>query len=382
MLCQRCQSAWLGPDGRCPGCDADPWRAPAARQPPQQPPGQPPPCGTPPDAGTPGYGTPPPYPTAAAPHDGPPSPYGTQASAQQPCPTAPPHGYGYPAVQPTPYAPPPVPHSGFAAPPRTARPVRVPSGLATALYVLLGLSVIADMLALVASALEFSYFGRLEITPWDADPAEADAVDAFYGITAVGGLLLYLATGVVFIIWFHRVRLNAEPLGSGWPQRFSPGWAIGSWFIPLANLWIPMRIAVDVWNASDPGARHGGPSPAWPGGGGPRGPAGGVGGAGLVLCWWLAWVGGYLLSGLTRAMDTTTEVTDYGGMQAVYAVEMAGLVVGVAAGVLAILVVRRITTMQGVHQALGGAGGQTPGAGGFPGPGQAPGQGTAWGYPG
>jgi len=36
----------------------------------------------------------------------------------------------------------------------------------------------------------------------------------------------------MFLVWFYRARVNAE--GHGWPQRLSPGWAIGAWFVPNA----------------------------------------------------------------------------------------------------------------------------------------------------
>jgi Domain of unknown function (DUF4328) len=55
---------------------------------------------------------------------------------------------------------------------------------------------------------------------------------------------------VMFVVWFHRARINAD--GHGWPQRESPGWAIGAWFVPVANLWLPFRIMVDIWRAGLP----------------------------------------------------------------------------------------------------------------------------------
>lgn len=326
MLCQRCQVAWLGPDGRCPGCDDDPWKTPAPQQqPPQQQAYQ--------------------------------SPYQQPPHPQQP----PQQGYAYPAPA---YPAPGYPAAGYPppAPAPAPAPVRVPGALSTALYVLLGLSVIADLLSLVAGALEFSLFGRLESDPGGVDISEADAVDAFYAITAVGGWLLLIGTGVVFIVWFYRVRVNAEAIGPAWRQRFGRGMAIGAWFIPIANLWLPKQIADDIWNASDSNARPGDPYTG----------AGRLGTAGLVLCWWLAWMGTNIVSYLAVFMDRTTEVFDYSGMQGVYGVEMTSSLLSVTAGVLAILVVRKITTMQGVRHAMGGApGGQVPGQGAGPG----------WGYP-
>jgi Domain of unknown function (DUF4328) len=55
---------------------------------------------------------------------------------------------------------------------------------------------------------------------------------------------------VMFLVWFYRARVNAE--GQGWPQRLSPGWAIGAWFAPVVFLWFPFQIMVDIWRAGLP----------------------------------------------------------------------------------------------------------------------------------
>lgn len=59
----------------------------------------------------------------------------------------------------------------------------------------------------------------------------------------------FLATSVLFILWFHRARRNAEVFESG-VQRMGPGWAVGGWFVPVANLWFPYRVACGIWEAS------------------------------------------------------------------------------------------------------------------------------------
>lgn len=67
-------------------------------------------------------------------------------------------------------------------------------------------------------------------------------------------LFLRFLAAVLFVVWF-REAYNAVWVsgvrGLGW----SPGWAAGSWFIPLANLVIPYLVAVEMWKASDPEAK-------------------------------------------------------------------------------------------------------------------------------
>ncbi|MFE5486614.1 DUF4328 domain-containing protein [Streptomyces sp. NPDC056527] len=82
-----------------------------------------------------------------------------------------------------------------------------------------------------------------------ASQQELDDADALYQRAGHIQSVAFLVCAVVFIVWFYWMRRDGGVLG---PDRFrnGPGWAIGSWFIPLANFWMPYRIAVDIWGAS------------------------------------------------------------------------------------------------------------------------------------
>ncbi|GAA3073733.1 hypothetical protein GCM10017562_46900 [Streptomyces roseofulvus] len=198
--------------------------------------------------------------------------------------------------------------------------LRNPHGLATAVTVLLGVDV---FLCLLSAGTE----GWLL-----ADPLAA--AEAFAGIEA-GGLALPafafaltgIATAVVFLIWFHRVRQNAGVFAPD-SQTRTEGWAIGAWFIPLANLWIPRQIAVEVWRASrrDPSAADGARELT------------------LLNSWWTCFVVGVVLDRLSSSLYDQAETLDALTTAATWSLAGYGFIV--AAGVLAILFVRRLTSMQ------------------------------------
>lgn len=85
--------------------------------------------------------------------------------------------------------------------------------------------------------------------------------------------LAFLATVVVFLVWFYEARVSAER--SGWPQRRARGWTFWGWVIPIADLWIPFQIMRDIWRASLPPSSRS--KAAW-----------------LPSVWWISW----LLEGL------------------------------------------------------------------------------------
>jgi hypothetical protein len=67
---------------------------------------------------------------------------------------------------------------------------------------------------------------------------------------AVGGLSLMAA--IAFFVWTYRVAANLPSLKAP-KQEFSPGWAVGYYFIPIMNLFKPYQALVEIWKGSDPG---------------------------------------------------------------------------------------------------------------------------------
>ncbi|MFE5591787.1 DUF4328 domain-containing protein [Streptomyces sp. NPDC056549] len=161
--------------------------------------------------------------------------------------------------------------------------------------------------------------------PYTFDPAVFGQVDLNLAYSMQ--VMVFVATIVVFIIWFHRLRSNAE-VWAGDLQGRKPGWAIGGWFIPIGNLWIPRAIAADIWRASrwQPYAADGARELT------------------LLNAWWtfwiIDWIVGRAASLLYRGADTQ-EAYDSAAAWA-----LASYTVNIVAAVLAILVVRRLTSMQ------------------------------------
>lgn len=158
-----------------------------------------------------------------------------------------------------------------------------------------------------------------------SDPALIGTLDV--NVAYSMALTLFVATGIVFIVWFHRLRKNAE-VWAGDLQGRKPGWAIGAWFIPLANFWIPREVAADIWRASrwQPYA------------------ADGKGELALLNSWWVCWVAGTVtdfVSSRLYASATTVEAYDIATGWS-----LAGYALDAVAAVLAILFVRRLTSMQ------------------------------------
>ena len=71
-------------------------------------------------------------------------------------------------------------------------------------------------------------------------------------LLAVVELALYFATVVFFCVWLYRAYDNLRAFNQWSRLEYSPGWAVGSFFVPFVNLVIPYRAVREVWQKSGP----------------------------------------------------------------------------------------------------------------------------------
>jgi hypothetical protein len=107
-------------------------------------------------------------------------------------------------------------------------------------------------LALVALVLDVLWLRRQAAGTWTYEDwvTLTDLIDT----VALVQLVVLLIGAAIFIAWFQRGYTNLAVLSRSKP-RWSRGWAIGGWFIPLVSLVIPKQIANDLWRAGEAGAR-------------------------------------------------------------------------------------------------------------------------------
>lgn len=246
-------------------------------------------------------------------------------------PSGPPVPVAPPAVPPA--APGPQPLPGFAPQPPGAY-LRSPRGLATATTVLLALSA-AAALFLAGTGLYSGAVLRDGAYP-DAGAAESFTLpDMLMALASFIPLPLLIATAALFIIWFHRVHRNAAVLNPGAITE-SGGWAVGSWFIPIGNLFLPYRTAKEIWAASLQLGPDGSYRPV---------------STAPITSWWLLWVASLIAdrvySVLYERSGTAAELSSAADAAAVQ-----GLL-SLAAALLAIRFVHKLTALQTVKAAQG-----------------------------
>ncbi len=54
---------------------------------------------------------------------------------------------------------------------------------------------------------------------------------------------------ILILMWIYRANYNARQIGAS-GMKFTPGWSVGWYFIPIANLWKPYQAMKEIWKAS------------------------------------------------------------------------------------------------------------------------------------
>ena len=183
----------------------------------------------------------------------PPPPPGSDPQMPSPPPAAPPPGYYAGGTTPQPPGGPPAAYG----PPAQWRSLR---GITTALTWLFVAHIVLTALLIIGVFNHLRVLSDKEAGGLVFDTKAVNDANAFPAAMIILSGFVALAIFVLLIIWLYRAAKNNEALGRQNP-RLGPGWAIGGWFIPVANLVIPFIIMDDVWRGADPSIARG--DPGW-----------------------------------------------------------------------------------------------------------------------
>ncbi len=159
----------------------------------------------------------------------------------------------------------------------------------------LGLNLLMSLMAVASGLLEnnllYSVAAGNEVTM-----EAATANDTRQQIVAILQLVVFIFSSILFLIWIYRAHKNLPALGAA-GLRYSPGFAVGAWFIPLVNLILPYHVMKEIWRASDPDMIDPNPTVWQKAHVSP-----------LLAAWWIFWfldaAGGRLAGQLASGVDT------------------------------------------------------------------------------
>ena len=153
----------------------------------------------------------------------------------------------------------------------------------------------------VSSDLEWSFIG---------------AHNLFAGLTSFAFLISVIAS----LIFLRRSNANLHA-SNVQGMEYTPGWAVGCWFIPILHLFRPYQITKEIWERSVGSTEEEESS--------------------LLATWWAFWIIGNIFS----RIETRTASMDIGAWA--LPLSLTSSLFGLGAGVCFVLIVRGITQRQG-----------------------------------
>jgi hypothetical protein len=126
------------------------------------------------------------------------------------------------------------------------------AGYATLAAYLQGLLGLYCGLAVLAAA--YLIWQRNVLNDWVADPTlvdqtVAERMDTVSLVIGLAPVLVFLVTGVLFVVWLYR-GIKSSNIDQSRMQH-KAWWAIGGWFIPIWNLFRPFQMVRDFWLAAN-----------------------------------------------------------------------------------------------------------------------------------
>lgn len=113
---------------------------------------------------------------------------------------------------------------------------------AVAIRITIGLHIAIDLLLI-------AILGLLLTQLDDPDVKTLGFAVGLVGLLSLAMMVSIVPLTIALMLWLHRARANLADFGLT-DLTYSPGWTIGSFFVPVANLAVPFRSMRELYNRS------------------------------------------------------------------------------------------------------------------------------------
>jgi hypothetical protein len=213
-----------------------------------------------------------------------------------------------------------------------ARQFKDPSGLMKWTIWLMYAYILLTIFAVYSNALAYQLLSDFQNGTYVSEElalADAEVIDAQQGRVGLLQIVLFISSGILMLRWIYRANSNARHLGAS-EMTFTPGWAVGWYFVPVATLWKPYQAMKEIWKAStspqDWTAATVSPLLSW---------------------WWFFWIVSNAAGNAALRMGLRAEELDE--LIAVNTMTQLSDLTAIPLTVTAILLIRKVNSMQMLH---------------------------------
>lgn len=161
--------------------------------------------------------------------------------------------------------------------------------------ILIKIVLVLTLIAIASDLMQYHLLSEMQNGMMISD-GEANFNDIRQQIIAIISALAYIASGIIFIMWFRRAYWNLHQVQKG--MSSGEGMAAAGWFIPILSLFKPYKIFKEMFDVMNlkidksPPVKYGG----------------------VLITWWILYIITSILGQIIFRMDegqTIPELLDY-----------------------------------------------------------------------
>jgi hypothetical protein len=189
--------------------------------------------------------------------------------------------------------------------------------------------IVIAVIALVSDWIEYQLLVDIKNGVYELTDAVVEADDARQGLVGNAMFCIFIVSGILILNWIYRANYNARQLGAE-HMRFTPGWSIGWYFIPIACFWKPYQAMKEIWQASShPQMWASRPVSA------------------LLPCWWVFWIVTHIIDNVAFQLSKGADEIDE--FMIANAMNQFSVVIGILLSLITIVMIGKIHAMQMSH---------------------------------
>jgi hypothetical protein len=179
--------------------------------------------------------------------------------------------------------------------------------------------IVVDVAAAASGGMEYALLARMSDGAFAGMQQAARENDSRQVIVSAVYILMFIGSGILVLRWIWRANKNLHALSSV-PLEYTPGWAVGWYFVPFASLWKPFQVMREIWQVSL-----------------------GVAGSGLLPLWWTCWILSNIAGNVTFQLASSRDI---GMLMASSVADIVHGVCNLGAAVVLIQTVARVSEAQ------------------------------------
>ena len=114
------------------------------------------------------------------------------------------------------------------------------------------LQVLLSLITIISCSMQIGFLQNVQSGYYQSQleiNQAASANDMRHGSIGMAEVSVFVLSGIFILMWIYKAHKNAIEYGLN--KEFTAGWAVGSFFVPIINLFRPFQAMVELYTCSE-----------------------------------------------------------------------------------------------------------------------------------